>query len=54
MDPGFINEIGREAIYVVIMMSAPVLIPSWNAKKTKPLVHAGDRVPAYVLGVPQI
>ncbi|MDC0864496.1 flagellar biosynthesis protein FliQ, partial [Rickettsiaceae bacterium] len=26
MDPGFINEVGREAIYVIIMMSAPVLI----------------------------
>jgi len=26
MDPGFVGEIGREAIYVLIMMSAPVLI----------------------------
>jgi len=26
MDPGFINEVGREAIYAIIMMSAPVLI----------------------------
>jgi flagellar biosynthetic protein FliQ len=26
MDPGFVSEIGREAIYVLIMMSAPVLI----------------------------
>jgi hypothetical protein len=30
------------------------LFPSWNAKKTKPLVHAGCRAPDYVLGVPQI
>jgi len=26
MDPGFVGEIGREAIYVLIMMSAPVLL----------------------------
>ena len=29
-------------------------IPSWNTKKTKPLAHAGYKVPGYVLGVPQI
>ena len=28
--------------------------PSWNTKKTKPLAHAGYKVPGYVLGVPQI
>lgn len=28
MDPGFVGEIGREAIYVLIMISAPVLILS--------------------------
>ena len=26
MDPGFVGEIGREAVYVLIMMSAPVLL----------------------------
>lgn len=26
MDPGMVGEIGREAIYVLIMVSAPVLI----------------------------
>ena len=30
------------------------LNPSWNTKKTKPLAHAGYKVPGYVLGVPQI
>lgn len=25
MDPGFVGEISREAIYVLIMMSAPIL-----------------------------
>jgi len=30
------------------------LTPSWNVKKTKPLVHAGCRAHDYVLGVPQI
>ncbi|CAN0588689.1 MAG: flagellar biosynthesis protein FliQ [Rickettsiaceae bacterium] len=28
MDPGSVGEIGREAIYVLIMISAPVLILS--------------------------
>jgi flagellar biosynthetic protein FliQ len=26
MDPGFVGEIGREAVYVLIMTSMPVLI----------------------------
>ncbi len=26
MDPGFVGEIGREAVYVLIMMSTPVLL----------------------------
>ena len=26
MDPNFIGEIGREAVYVLIMISAPILI----------------------------
>lgn len=26
MDPGFVSEIGREAIYVLVMISMPVLI----------------------------
>ncbi len=26
MDPGFVGEIGREAVYVLIMMSMPVLL----------------------------
>jgi hypothetical protein len=46
----------REVLYqnTKKVSSRNIANPSWNAKKTKPLVHAGYRVSDYVLGVPQI
>ena len=38
----------------VMLFFQRTLDPSWNTKKTKPLAHAGYKVPGYVLGVPQI
>ena len=38
----------------IVVLNQNYLSPSWNTKKTKPLAHAGYKVPGYVLGVPQI